>query len=202
MTRFFRSTGRDIVETAILALLLFLAVRSSVQNFKVEGLSMYPSLSDGEYILVDKVSYGTFGLGPLERILPVNSNDDGFLFRGPQRGDVIVFVAPGTEDRDFIKRVMAIPGDTVEIRNGVVIVNGEPIQEPFIERPGSYSWPPNGGGPVTVPSRQYFVLGDNRNNSSDSHIWGFVPADRIIGKALVSYWPFSNLGPAPNHQLP
>lgn len=201
MSRFFRTAGQDFIETAILALLLFLAVRTTVQNFKVEGISMFPTLENGEYILVDKLSYSRFSLGPLEQVIPfVNSRDDGYLFAGPQRGDVVVFVAPGTTDRDFIKRIMAVPGETVEIRNGVVLVNGQPLSEPFIANMAAYSWPA-GGRPQTVPQGQYFVLGDNRNNSSDSHVWGYVPADQIIGRALVSYWPRSAIGLAPNYRL-
>lgn len=198
-----RTTGREIIETAILALLIFMAVRSTVQNFKVEGLSMYPSLNDGQYILVDRLSYSRTGLGPLESILPfLNSDDDGFLFKGPQRGDVVVFRAPGAEERDFIKRIIGVPGDTIEILNGQVIVNGETLKEPFILNHANYTWPLDGRGPVTVPPGQFFVLGDNRTNSSDSHVWGFVPADHIIGKALISYWPFSAIGMAPHHRLP
>lgn len=201
MSRFFRTDGHDIIETAILALILFLAVRTTVQNFRVEGTSMFPTLTNGEYILVDKLSYSRFSLGPLEQIIPfINSKDDGYLFAGPQRGDVIVFIAPGTTDRDYIKRVMAGQGDTVEVRNGVVVVNGQPQSEPFIQQPATYSWPAN-GQPQIVPEGQYFVLGDNRNHSSDSHVWGFVPADRIIGRALVIYWPRSAIGLAPNYRL-
>ena len=162
---------------------------------------MLPTFENGEYILVDKVSYSRFSLGPLEQIIPfVNSKDDGYLFAGPRRGDVVVFIAPGTTDRDFIKRIMAVPGDTVEVRNGVVVVNGQPQSEPFIQQPAAYSWPAD-GRPQTVPEDQYFVLGDNRNNSSDSHVWGFVPADSLIGRALVSYWPRSAIGLAPNYDL-
>ena len=198
-----RSTGREVIETAILALLIFLAVRSTVQNFKVEGLSMYPSLTDGQYILVDRVTYTRLNLGPLESVIPfMNSSDDGFLLRGPQRGDIVVFAAPGVEGRDFIKRVIGMPGDTVEILNGAVIVNGEVLDEPFLSNHGSYTWPLDERGAVTVPHGNYFVLGDNRDNSSDSHVWGFVPADRIIGRALLSYWPFSTAGMAPHHTLP
>ena len=201
MSRFFRTAGHDFIETAILALLLFLAVRTTVQNFRVEGMSMSPTLANGEYILVDKLSYSRFSLGPLERIIPfVNSEDDGYLFTGPERGDVVVFIAPGTTNTDYIKRVIGLPGDTVEVRNGVVLVNRQPLSEPFIDQAALYSWPAD-GKPQTVPQGQYFVLGDNRNNSSDSHVWGYVPADQIIGRALVTYWPASDIGLAPNYRL-
>ncbi|HWO93530.1 MAG TPA: signal peptidase I [Dehalococcoidia bacterium] len=202
-SRFMRGAGRDLIETAILALLIFFAVRSAVQNFKVEGFSMDPSLENGEYILVDKVSYGVFDLGPLERFIPfVDSGDDGFLFEGPQRGDVIVFEAPIAEGRDFIKRVIGVPGDQIEVRDGVVYVNGQAIDEPYITHKGSYDWPADGSGPATVPDKHYFVLGDNRDNSSDSHIWGFLPADKVVGRAWVSYWPTSSIGLAPHHAIP
>jgi signal peptidase I len=198
--RFLRTTGRDIIETAILALLIFLAVRSTVQNFKVEGFSMDPSLSDGQYILVDKFSYTTMGLGPVEKVIPfIDSKDDGYLFSGPKRGDVIVFKSPISEGRDFIKRVIGLPGDTVEVRAGTVIVNSRPVDEGYVTHKGSYNWPLEGNGPSVVPDDQYFVLGDNRDNSSDSHIWGFLPKDNIIGRAWISYWPFSTIGLAPHH---
>ena len=198
--RFLRTTGRDIIETAILALLIFLAVRSSVQNFKVEGFSMDPSLGNGEYILVDKVSYSTMGLGPIEKVVPfLNSKDDGYLFAGPKRGDVIVFQSPISKDRDFIKRVIGLPGDTVEVRAGTVVLNGQPLNEDYIVHKGTYNWPVEANGPATVPQDQYFVLGDNRDNSSDSHIWGFLPRANVIGRAWVSYWPFSTIGLAPHH---
>ena len=195
-----RTTGRDIIETAILALLIFMAVRGAVQNFKVEGFSMDPNLANGQYILVDKFSYSTFGLGPLEKVLPfVDSGDDGYLFRGPRRGDVIVFRAPESPGRDFIKRVIGLPGDSIQIKEGAVLINGQRLDEPYITHTGTYSWPTNGSGPVTVPAGFLFVLGDNRDNSSDSHIWGLLPEENIVGRAWVTYWPFSSLGLAPNH---
>lgn len=197
-----RGAGRDFIETAILALLIFLAVRSAVQNFKVEGSSMDPNLVNGEFIIVDKLTYGTFSLGPLEDVIPwVNSDDDGFLFRGPQRGDVIVFRAPIDEQRDFVKRVIAVPGDTVQVQQGVVVLNGKPLTEPYLTHRGSYTWPADGSGPMTIPERQYFVLGDNRDNSSDSHIWGLLPAGNIIGRALISYWPADAFGLSPHEDL-
>jgi signal peptidase I len=118
------------------------------------------------------------------------------LFGTPERGDVIVFRSPNNPDRDFIKRVIGVPGDTVEIRSGAVYVNDEPLAEPYIT--GHTGCP---CGPFVVAPGTYFVLGDHRNNSSDSRVIGAIPEESIIGKALFSYWPLSEVGLAPNHSV-
>ncbi len=187
---------RELAETVILALVIFLLVRAVVQNFQVEGKSMEPSLQSGWYLLVDKAIYWEINLTTVHKFIPfVHAGQDPtrYLFRGPKRGDVIVFVAPdavpGTPERDFIKRVIGLPGDTVEVRSCTVFVNGLPLQENYIQEPPAYTY-----GPTTVPKGQYFVLGDNRNNSSDSHAWGTVPKENIIGQAWIIYWPFHQMG--------
>lgn len=162
-----RSWVRELVETAILTIAIFLVVRVALQNFKVEGDSMYPNLHNGEYILVNKIDY---------------------MIHSPHRGDIIVFqaVPAGQPDKDFIKRVIGLPGESVAVHNDSVYVNGHRLNEPYISafyRP-TYTW-----GPKTVPPNDYFVLGDNRNNSQDSHLWGWLPKQYIIGRAWVSYWP-------------
>ncbi len=192
---------RELAETVILALVIFLLVRAVVQNFQVEGKSMEPSLESGWYLLVDKALYWEVDLNTVHKFLPfVHPGEDPtrYLFRGPKRGDIIVFVAPdqvpGSPERDFIKRVIGLPGDTIEVKNCTVYVNGKPLAENYIQDVPAYTYPTNGSGPVTVPKGQYFVLGDNRNNSSDSHSWGFVPKQNIIGQAWVVYWPFHHMG--------
>jgi signal peptidase I len=186
-----KSALRDIVETLVLTALIFLVVQSVVKNFKVEGSSMEPTLHDGEFLLVDKAVYWSLSPGLVHTVLPgtadVPTGDRVFLFHGPQRGDIIVFRYPQDTSRDFIKRVIGVPGDTVQVVDNRVIVNGHPLTEQYIEAPPQYSMPAR-----SVPPGNYFVLGDNRNNSSDSHVWGLVPWYDIIGQAWVSYWPLGD----------
>ncbi len=181
---------RDFVEIAIFALLLFIGLRLVVQNFRVEGSSMEGTLHDGQLILVNKAAYLKVDLGFLD-FLPLVHFDDSphYLFGAPRRGDVIVFRFPDQPDRDFIKRVIAVPGEQVEIRDGLVYINGRPLDEKYIPDKDEHDF-----GPELVPDGQYFVMGDNRNNSYDSRSWGFVPEGNIIGRAWVSYWPFKSFG--------
>src|SRR5579884_1499626 len=164
-----RSLVRELVETAVLTIAIFLLVRVAVQNFKVEGESMLPNLQNGEYILVNKVDY---------------------YFQSPQRGDIVVFkaVPAGQPNRDFIKRVIGLPGDTVAVKGKFVYVNGHKLDEPYNHYPMGYTF-----GPKRVPPGDYFVLGDHRNDSYDSHAWPtpWLPKADIIGKAWIAYWPVS-----------
>jgi signal peptidase I len=183
--------ARDLIETVILALLIFVGVRAMVQNFRVEGSSMEGTLHDGQYILVNKAIYFKVDLGFLDFLPFFDAGDNPVhhIFRAPRRGDVVVFRFPNQTDRDFIKRIIGEPGDTVEVKDGLVYVNGGVLKEDYIlERP-NYTF-----GPEVVPDGEYFVLGDNRNNSYDSRSWGFVPEEDIVGRAWVSYWPLSNFG--------
>ncbi|MHB1005190.1 MAG: signal peptidase I [Chloroflexota bacterium] len=187
-----RSAVREVLETVLLTVLIFLLVRAVVQNFKVEGHSMEPTLHDGQYLLINKAIYWQLDLQPLASVLPlaaVRVEDKVNLFRPPERGDIIVFRAPQTPDRDFIKRVIGMPGDKVGVRGGKVYVNGTVISEPYIIDQPVYEI-----SPTVVPPESYFVLGDHRNNSSDSHVWGMVPLENIVGAAWVSYWPPSRWG--------
>lgn len=164
---------RELVETLLLTLVIFLLIRFGVQNFRIEGYSMEPNFHDGEFLLVNKVVY---------------------MLHPPERGDVIVLMYPPVPSRDFIKRVIGLPGDRIEIVNGKVYVNGELLDEPYPLNEGSYSY-----GPVTVGEGEYFVLGDNRNNSSDSHSWGMLPGRNIVGKAWIFYWPPQFIGLVPTY---
>src|SRR5512141_3197289 len=135
---------------------------------------MEPNLHDGEYVIIDRVSYA---LHP------------------PERGDVIVFVPPTTtNDKDYIKRVMGLPGDTVEVRDGQVIVNGAVLDEPYLNAPTNYVMESQ-----VIEAGHYFVLGDNRNNSSDSHSWGTIKSSAIIGRAWFVYWPPTDWGAVPHY---
>jgi signal peptidase I len=209
---------RELAETLLLALLIFLSVRASFQNFRVEGISMQPSLEDGEYLIVNKLSYAQLDRS-IFNFLPfyeASADPVTHLWGKPDRGDVIVFRAPTNPDRDFIKRIIGLPGDTIEIRTGgAVILNGETLNEPYINND------PKCTGticdaPILIPAEGspeahaqcgsdacYFVMGDNRGNSSDSRQGWLVPEENIIGKALMTYWHEG--GPefdaAPNHSV-
>jgi signal peptidase I len=188
--------ARELAETVVLALFIFLLVRAVEQNFQVEGRSMEPSFETGWYLLVNKAMYWEINLNTVHKFVPfVDPGDDPtrYLFRGPKRGDVIVFKDPGVQagdpERDFIKRIIGLPGETVEVRDCSVFINGKALAEPYIKERPNYTF-----GPETVPPNKYFVLGDNRNNSSDSHSWGMLPKGNIIGRAWLIYWPFSKFG--------
>jgi signal peptidase I len=170
-----------------------------VQPYRVEGTSMEPNLHSGQFLLVNKAVYFHIDDEVLGKYLPFLRRPDGspfYLFHPPERGDVVVFRFPREPSRDFVKRVIAVPGETVEVRNGVVFVNGQRLQEPYLRDRASYNF-----GPEKVPADNFFVLGDNRDNSSDSHVWGMVPTEMIIGKAWISYWPVSSWGFAPNYRV-
>lgn len=157
---------RDIVEVVALALLIFFVVQLAVQNYQVQGISMMPGLTDGEYVFVNKLAYS---------------------FHEPERGDVIVFRWPVDTSKDFIKRVIGLPGDTIAYDSTTVRVDGVVLNESYISQPS------NPAGKVwKVPANDYFVMGDNRPQSDDSRDWGFVPKDYIIGKAVMVYWPLTS----------
>ena len=171
---------REVIETAVLTLLMFLVIHSAVQNFNVDGHSMEPNLHDKELILVDKWTY---------------------LFHAPARGDVIVFVAPPAPSEDYVKRIIGLPGDVITINNGAPTVDSVTLKETYV-RPANMGATP-GDMPVNkmiVPPNDYFVLGDNRVGSSDSRTWGLLPRKNIIGRAALVYWPFGqdNSGILPN----
>jgi signal peptidase I len=161
----------DILETLVLSALLFLGINAVSARIRVDGFSMEPSLHSGEFVIVNKMAYK---LGT------------------PSRGDIIVFRYPYDPQQEFIKRIIGLPGDEVRIEGGVVYVNGTALQEPYIAAPPVYQ------NIVTVPENSFFVLGDNRNNSSDSHSWGAVPEENVIGKAVVVYWPPPDWGLIPH----
>lgn len=161
----------DALEVAIITTLIFLLARVFVQNYQVDGPSMTPTLLNSQYILVNKADY---------------------YLHTPQRGDVIVFRYPRDPSRDFVKRVIGIPGDTVRITNsGIVSVDGVRLSEPYTNDLTNYYGPES----WTLKAGEYFVLGDNRGDSSDSRDWGAVPRTDIIGKAEFVYWPLSDIHP-------
>jgi signal peptidase I len=194
MSEFKKSTAREYFESIVVAVILALFIRTFVvQAFKIPTGSMEENLLIGDHLLVNKFVFGPT-VGELERrLLPIDTID---------RGDVVVFKYPVEPERDFIKRVIGLPGETVEVRDRKVYVDGKPLDEPYAH----YLLPASAGdyqevtsfdvreryGPVTVPANQYFVMGDNRDNSQDSRYWGFLPRDLVKGKALVIYWSFES----------
>lgn len=183
----------ELAQTVALTLLIFFAMRMVVQNFKVEGTSMEPTLHHNQFLIISKVTYARADGTPLERFVRGNGHTltaPLFVFGPPARGDIVVFKFPGQPDKDFIKRIIGVPGDSVEIRGGRVYLNGAMLEEPYIRGGARYDSPPK-----VVPEGNYFVLGDNRPNSSDSHVWGFVPSANLIGKAWFAYWPPGDWGP-------
>ena len=191
---------REIVEAILLAGIVFFVIQISAQNFRVVGDSMKPTLRGDEYLMVNKLAYLRVDLERLSSLIPlwnVDTKEEKYLpfAHPPERGDVIVFHAPHT-DKDFVKRVVGLPGERVEIRAGVVYINGEKLDEPeLIEFDPSETWDCIRRLPFdcTLQSDDFFVLGDNREDSNDSRDWGSVPLENIVGKVWFVYWPFSDL---------
>lgn len=184
-----KSKLRENIEAIIIAVILALFIRTFIiQAFKIPSGSMIPTLQIGDHILVNKFIYGVRVPFLNYTVIPVEE---------PKRGDIIVFEYPVETDKDFIKRVVGIPGDVVQVKNKKVFVNNEPLNHD----PGVYSDPHvipgqinprDNFGPVTVPKGKYFVMGDNRDNSYDSRFWGFVDESDVLGKALIIYWSWDN----------
>lgn len=192
--------ARELAEMLLLTLVIFLTVRALVVNFRVDGNSMQPTLDNGAYLLVNRAVYFHLDLNRLRNLLPgedADHQDRVYLFHPPARGDIVVFHPPESSDTPFVKRVIALPGETVAVRSGRVYVDGRPIAEPYIAGPARYLYPREGRD-LVVPDGMVFVLGDNRNNSRDSHAFGPVGLDSIIGKAVVSYWPPGDVGRIPH----
>jgi len=184
---------REYIEAIAIAVVVFFVLQVSVQNFKVEGSSMEPTLENGEYLLVNKLAYLRVDMDRLSELIPfweAKESQTRFLFQTPHQGDVVVFHYPVDPDRDFVKRVVAVPGQTVEIRRGSIYVDGEPLEAPY-----DYTGQAHDQMPVRMMGNdEYFVVGDNRRYSSDSRDWGPVPMANIVGKAWITYWPVPKLG--------
>lgn len=163
--------SRENIQTVVVAVLLALFIRTFVAEARfIPSGSMEPTLMIDDRLIVEKLTYD---------------------FLKPTRGQIIVFMPPPTahSDQAFIKRLIGMPGDTIEIANGQVIINGVPQKEPYIAAPPDYYMPK-----TRVPQGNYFMMGDNRNNSQDSHIWGFLPRENIIGQAVFRFWPLNRIG--------
>jgi signal peptidase I len=187
---FHKSTAREYFESIIVAVILALFIRTfAVQAFKIPTGSMEPNLLVGDHLLVNKFVFSPTATAAGRLLLPV---------REIRRGDIIVFKFPEEPERDFIKRAIGLPGDTIELRQRQVFVNGRKLDEPHAhylfpqgetDEPGGYDVRQR-YGPVTVPADHYFMMGDNRDNSQDSRYWGFLPRHYVKGRALMIYWSF------------
>ena len=189
---------RELVETGLLAILVFLAVRASIQHYRVECRSMDPTLSNGEFLLVNSLVYSEVDLGKVSKIVPFWDPGDPevrHVFHGPERGDIVILHARREVGKDLVKRVIGVPGDVLEIRDGKVFINDRELIEPYTNGPWRGSL-----DPVRIPANKFFVMGDNRNNSLDSRSFGLVDEGDIVGKAMASWWPKEDWGLAPNEE--
>jgi len=192
---FKKSTIREYFESIVIAVILALFVRTFVlQAFKIPTGSMENNLLIGDHLLVNKFMFAPTASGAERALLPIGQI---------RRGDVLVFKYPVEPDRDYIKRVIGLPGETLELKKKKIYINGQPLEEPYVH----FLDEPRGNsnlsevtssdvredyGPVTVPPNQYFMMGDNRDNSADSRYWGFMPRDYVKGKALLIYWSYES----------
>ena len=172
----------EVIEVVVLALGLYLVITFAVQTVHVLGLSMYPTLDDQDYLIATKIDY---------------------RLHDPARGDIVIMRDPYDSSKDFIKRVIGLPGERILIRDGKVYINGQLLDEPYLRTDQPWTtnanWPPAGSpnaeAAYTIPAGEYFVMGDNRNASSDSRIFGAVQRDRIEAHAWIRIWPFDHFGP-------
>ena len=166
---------REVVEVVVLAVILYLGITFAVQAVHVEGVSMYATLDDHDYLVANKIDY---------------------RLHAPQRGDIIILRPPADNSRDFIKRVIALPGERLLIRDGIVYINGQRLDEPYLPERWTNlnSWSPGGSDGTVMPANQYFVMGDNRNKSQYSRYFGPISRDRIDGRAWFRIWPLSVFG--------
>jgi signal peptidase I len=169
------SLFRELAEVVVLAVILYFGISFAVQAVHVEGLSMWATLDDNDYLIANKVDY---------------------RLHNPQRGDIIILRPPTDNSKDFIKRVIALPGERLLIRSGVVYINGRKLDEPYLPEAWiAYTdWPSNNSNGQVMGANQYFVMGDNRNRSQDSRIFGPITRDRIDGRAWFRIWPLNHFG--------
>lgn len=171
----FLSLLREFFEVIVLAVILYFGISFAVQAVHVEGLSMFATLDDNDYLIANKIDY---------------------RLHSPQRGDIIILRPPTDNSKDFIKRVIALPGERLLIRDGIVYINGHKLDEPYLPEAWTTfnNWPTNGSDGQVMGPNEYFVMGDNRNRSQDSRIFGPITRDRIDGRAWFRIWPLSKFG--------
>src|SRR5450631_4924542 len=166
---------REVFEVVVLAVILYFGISFAVQAVHVEGLSMYATLDDNDYLIANKIDY---------------------RLHAPQRGDIIILRPPTDNSKDFIKRIIALPGEKLLISHGIVYINGHKLDEPYLPEAWTTfnNWPNDGTDGKVMGPNQYFVMGDNRNKSQDSRIFGPIGRDRIDGRAWFRIWPLANFG--------
>jgi signal peptidase I len=187
------NAARELIETLIIAALLFFGMRLIMPAVVVDGVSMVPSLQNTEHLLENRLAYRNIEIGGKRY----------YLFHAPKRGDIVVINPPVAHDKPFIKRMIGLPGDTILIRDGKVMVNGVALNETYIAETPRYTYPTS-GQPYTLGPDEYFVLGDNRNASEDSHFFGPIHASAIMGKTWIAFWPKDSIGflPRPVYPIP
>ncbi len=164
---------REVAEVVVLAVILYFGISFAVQAVHVEGLSMFATLDDNDYLIANKIDY---------------------RFHNPQRGEIIILRPPTDNSKDFIKRVIAVPGDRLRIVNGIVCINGQQLNEPYLPEAWTIDNTWQAGAERTLGPNEYFVMGDNRNRSQDSRIFGPITRDRIDGMAWFRIWPLDHFG--------
>jgi signal peptidase I len=179
--------GRDIIEALVLAVVVFMLLQTTVRNFKVDGSSMDPTLEHGQYLLVNRLLYQRIDLDRLSKIVPfwqARDQSSRYAIRAPKRGEIIVFQFPRDPSKDFVKRVVGLPGEVIEMKDGRVIVDGVVLEEPYLTAKDR-----SDKDQVKLGEDEYYVLGDNRTHSNDSRSWGPVPEANLRGKVWMVYWP-------------
>ena len=188
----------DVAKALALAAFLFFVVQAALQNYQVLGESMEPNLHSGQHVIVNKTAYMSVDMDRLSKFIPFYEVEEGSeldLFGEPQRGDVVVIVSPQPPGKRLVKRVIGLPGDTVEIEDGLLKINGHTITEPYVL--GN----PRDRSLLRIPMDHYFVLGDNRPQSNDSNSFGPVHRSQIVGKAWLAYWPPEDFGTVDSYSI-
>ena len=183
--------GREVIEAVLLAVMVFMLLQTTVRNFKVDGSSMDPTLVNGQYLLVNRLVYLRIEMDRFSSIVPFwQAEEDSvrYAIHPPERGEVIVFEfpdsIPSNSKRDFVKRVIGLPGETIEVKDGVPFVDGVVLEEPYLTTKDH-----SNVRKVDLGAGEYYVIGDNRAHSNDSRSWGAVPEENLRGKVWMIYWP-------------
>ena len=183
--------GREVIEAVLLAVVVFMLLQTTVRNFKVDGSSMDPTLVNGQYLLVNRLVYLRIEMDRFSSIVPFwQAEEDSvrYAIHPPERGEVIVFEfpdsIPSNSKKDFVKRVIGLPGETIEVKDGVPFVDGVVLEEPYLTTKDR-----SNGRKVELGAGEYYVIGDNRAHSNDSRSWGAVPEENLRGKVWMIYWP-------------
>ena len=183
--------GREVIEAVLLAVVVFMLLQTTVRNFKVDGSSMDPTLENGQYLLVNRLVYLRIEMDRFSSIVPFwQAEEDSvrYAIHPPERGEVIVFEFPdrnpSNSKKDFVKRVIGLPGETIDVKDGVPFVDGVVLEEPYLTTKDH-----SNGRKVELGAGEYYVMGDNRAHSNDSRNWGAVPEENLRGKVWMIYWP-------------